>query len=252
MTVKEFYTKHDLSGFILDKIKFDTAENEILFLMSDDTDDQNKIIAFQNTSAFSLSGGDLPDEDEILHQQISPDGTLSFTLLDNNCVVAVKCTDIEIRSPLNTVVFTSFYIESSGNFENINDYSCRYVPDENSVFDPDVITKILKLSPTHTRYGSYDEDHPRISSWEYRIPEPSLDAEEQLVQLARKFTPLIPKINEIKSKYNVEVGLMIVPHIYSEETPIIGLTSEVIEFCHKIGAEVTSDMYVYQTEYKSK
>ena len=248
MTVKEFYTKHDLSGFILDKIKFDTAENEILFLMSDDTDDQNKIIAFQNTSTFSLSGGDLPDEDEILHQQISPDGTLSFTLLDNNCVVAVKCTDIEIRSPLNTVVFTSFYIESSGNFENINDYSCRYVPDENGVFDPDVITKMLKLSPTHTRYGSYDENHPRISSWEYRIPEPSLDAEEQLVQLTRKFTPLIPKINEIKSKYNVNVGLMIIPHIYSEETPIIGLTRDVIDFCHKVGAVVTSDMYVYDCE----
>ena len=252
MTVKEFYAKHDLSGYILDKIKFDTAENEILFLLFDDTDENNKVIAFQNASAFTFSGGELPDEDEILRQQISPDGTLTFTFLDNDCVVAVKCTDIEIRSPLTTVAFTSFYIESSGHFENINEDACRYVPDENSVFDPDVITKILKLSPTHTRYGSYDEDHPRISSWEYRIPEPSLDAEEQLVQLSRKFSPLIPKINEIKSKYNVEVGLMIVPHIYSEETPIIGLTSEVIEFCHKIGAEVTSDMYVYQTEYKSK
>ena len=248
MTVKEFYTKHDLNGYILDRIKFDNSENEILFLLSDDTDDQNKIIAFQNTSAFTLTGGELPDEDEILHQQISPDGTLSFTLLDNDCVVAVKCTDIEIRSPLNTVVFTSFYIESSGNFENINDYSCRYVPDENSVFDPDVITKMLKVSPTHTRYGSYDENHPRISSWEYRIPEPSLDAEEQLVQLSRKFSPLIPKINEIKSKYNVEVGLMIVPHIYSEEAPIIGLSRDVIEFCQKVGAEVTSDTYVYECE----
>ena len=170
----------------------------------------------------------------------------TFTFLDNDCVVKVKCTDIEIRSPLNTVVFTSFYIESSGHFENINDYSCRYVPDENSVFDPDVITKMLKVSPTHTRYGSYDENHPRISSWEYRIPEPSLDAEEQLVQLAHKLTPLIPKINEIKSKYNVNVGLMIVPHIYNEEAPIIVLTRDVIEFCHQIGGAVTSDMYVYE------
>ena len=248
MTVKEFYAKHDLRGYILDKIKFDTAENEILFLMSDDTDDHNRVVAFQNASAFTFSGGELPVEDEILHQQISPDGTLTFTFLENDCVVAVRCSDIEIRSPLNTVVFTSFYIESSGNFENINDYSCRYVPDENSVFDPDVITKILKLSPTHTRYGSYDEDHPRISSWEYRIPEPSLDAEEQLVQLSRKFSPLIPKINEIKSKYNVEVGLMIVPHIYSEEAPIIGLSRDVIEFCQKVGAVVTSDTYVYECE----
>lgn len=248
MTVKEFYAKHELSGYILDKIKFDTAENEILFLMSDGTDDHNIIIAFQNTSAFTLSGGELPDEDEILRQQISPDGTLTFTFLDNDCVVKVKCTDIEIRSPLNTVVFTSFYIESSGHFENINDYSCRYVPDENSVFAPDVITKMLKVSPTHTRYGSYDDDHPKISSWEYRISEPPIDAEEQLVQLSRRFSPLIPKINEIKSKYNVEVGLMIVPHIYSEEAPIIGLSRDVIDFCHKIDAEVTSDMYVYYCE----
>ncbi len=248
MTVKEFYTKHDLSGYILDKIKFDTAENEILFLLSDDTDDHNKIIAFQNTSAFSLSGGELPDEDEILRQRISSDGTLTFTFSDNDCVAAVKCTDIEIRSPLTTAVFTSFYIESSGHFENINEDACKYVPDENSVFDPDVITKKLKISPTHTHYGSYDEDHPRISSWEYRISEPPIDAEEQLVQLARKFTPLIPKINEIRSLYNVNVGLMIVPHIYSEEAPIIGLTRDVIDFCHKVGAEVTSDMYVYDCE----
>ena len=252
MTIKEFYKKHDLSGYILDRIKFDTFENEILFLLSDGTDDYKRIAAFKKASVFTFNGGELPDEDEILHQQISPDGTLSFTFLDNDCVVTVKCTDIEIRSPLTTAVFASFYIESSGHFENINNYACRYVPDENSVFDHELITKMLKLSPTHTRHGSYDEDHPRISSWEYRIPEPSLDAEEQLVQLARKFTPLIPKINEIKSKYNVNVGLMIVPHIYSEEAPIIGLTREVIEFCHKIGAEVTSDMYVYQTEYKSK
>lgn len=248
MTVKEFYAKHDLRGYILDKIKFDTAENEILFLMSDDTDDHNRVVAFQNASAFTFSGGELPVEDEILHQQISPDGTLTFTFLENDCVVAVRCTDIEIRSPLNTVVFTSFYIESSGHFENINDYACRYVPDDKSVFDPELITKILKLSPTHTRHGSYDEDHPRISSWEYRIPEPSIDAEEQLVQLSRRFSPLIPKINEIKSKYNVEVGLMIVPHIYSEEAPIIGLSRDVIEFCQKVGAVVTSDTYVYECE----
>lgn len=248
MTVKEFYAKHDISGYILDRIKFDTAENEILFMLSDGTDDYNSIIVFQNASEFTLSGGELPDEDEILHQQISPDGTLSFTFLDNDCVVTVKCTDIEIRSPLNTVVFTSFYIESRGHFENINDNACRYVPNENSVFDPDVITKMLRISPTHTRHGSYDEDHARISSWEYRIPEPSIDAEEQFIQLARKFTPLIPKINEIKSKYNVNVGLMIVPHIYSEEAPIIGLTSDVIDFCHKVGAVVTSDTYIYYCE----
>ena len=248
MTVKEFYEEHDLSGYVLGNIKFDNVENEILFLLSDGTDDYNRIVAFQNTSVFTLTSGELPDEDEILHQQISADGTLSFTFLDNDCVVTVKCTDIEIRSPFRSYVFTSFYIESMGHFENINDSACRYVPNENSVFDPDVITKMLRISPTHTRHGSYDKDHTRISSWEYRISEPPIDAEEQLVQIARKFTPLIAKINEIKSQYNVNVGLMIVPHIYSEEAPIIGLTSEVIEFCHKIGAVVTSDTYVYECE----
>ena len=248
MTVKEFYKKHNFSGYILGNIKFDNLENEILFLLSDGTDDYNRIVAFQNTSVFTVTGGDLPNEDEILSQQISSDGTLTFKFLDNECVVTVKCTDIEIRSPLRSDVFTSFYIESSGHFENINDYACRYVPNENSIFDPDVITKMLRISPTHTRHGSYDENRARISSWEYRISEPPIDAEEQLVQLVRKFTPLIGKINEIKSKYNVDVGLMIVPHIYSEEAPIIGLTSEVIEFCHQIGAEVTSDTYVYECE----
>lgn len=248
MTVKEFYKHHDLSGQILDKIKLDTVENEILFLLSDVTDDNSRIAAFKNADLFSLSGGVLPYEDEILQQRLSPDGTLTFTFLDNECAVAVKCTDIELRSPLRSEVFTSFYIESSGHFENINDHACIYAPNENSVFDPDVITKMLKLSPTHTRHGSYDENHARISSWEYRISEPSTDAEEQLMKLARTFTPLIPKINEIRSKFDVEVGLMIVPHIYSEDTPIIGIPSEVIEFCHKCGAVVTSDTYVYECE----
>ena len=31
ITVKEFYKNHDLSGYILDSIKFDIVENEILF-----------------------------------------------------------------------------------------------------------------------------------------------------------------------------------------------------------------------------
>lgn len=248
MTEKEFYKKHDLSGYILRNIKFDTAENEVLFLLSDDEGDLVKIAAFKNTSAFTLSGGQLPDDDEISRQKISYDGTLSFTFTDNDCVVSLKCSDIEIRSPLCSEVFASFYIESRGHFENIDDGICRYVPDENSVFDPDIITKRLKLSPTYTRYGSYDKDHARISSWEYRISEPKMDAEEQLVLLARRFTPLIPKINEIRAKYSVKAGLHIVPHIFSEDAPIVGLTPEVIGFCHQIGAEVTSDIQVYYSE----
>ena len=36
MNIKEFYAKHDLSGYILDRIKFDTVENEIMFLLLHD------------------------------------------------------------------------------------------------------------------------------------------------------------------------------------------------------------------------
>ena len=68
MTVKEFYTKHDLSGYILDRIKFDTAENEILFMLSDDTDEIGRTAHIAKSTTRVMGLNDIADRMEQLQR----------------------------------------------------------------------------------------------------------------------------------------------------------------------------------------
>ena len=91
--------------------------------------------------------------------------------------------------------------------------------------------------------------HYPFSSWACcKQTEPALDAEEQCRQIVRQLRERIPALQEIRKEFNVDYALVIVPHIYNEENPLLGFDSEIIEFCYRTGTEISVDMYIYDRE----
>lgn len=154
-----------------------------------------------------------------------------------------------------TSCYSYFYIESAGEIKEIGtDERGRTIADfaaeENSNFDPDEITEILGIIPDRTvRMGERIKNSARtsrFSSWKActQESEPCFDVEEQLLNIVEKLSPIIPKIQEIKKKYNVVSGINIVPHIYGEQTPALELEAKIIEFCYLTGSKIGVDIYV--------
>ena len=142
-----------------------------------------------------------------------------------------------------------FAICSTGTIQN----EIGFVAAENSCFDPDYITEKLGVEPFKARkMGTLRKNgrgHYPFSDWACcRQNEPALDAEEQCRNIVRQLHPLIPQLQEIKKEYNVDYSIIIVPHIYNEENPILGFDSEIIEFCYRTGTEISVDMYIYDKE----
>ncbi len=48
--------------------------------------------------------------------------------------------------------------------------------------------------------------------------------------------------------YDVNFCLMIVPHIFGEEQPIMSFNDEIIKFCYLTGTSIQVDMYIYNDE----
>lgn len=148
-----------------------------------------------------------------------------------------------------TSCYSYFAICSAGEIRD----GVGFVAGENSYFDPDCITEKLGLkpfdvnkmgAPRKSGHGQYP-----FSDWACcKQTEPALDAEAQCKKIVRELYPLISQLQEIKTEYNVDYTIMIVPHIYNEESPILGVDSEIIEFCYRTGTEIAVDMYVCGNE----
>lgn len=148
-----------------------------------------------------------------------------------------------------TSCYAYFSICSAGTIQN----GIGFVAAENSCFEPDYISEKLGIEP----FKMHKMGTPRknghgyypFSEWACcKQNEPALDAEEQCREIVRKLRPLIPQLQEIKTEYNVDYSIIIVPHIYNEEAPILGFDSEMIAFCYHTGTEIAVDMYVYDKE----
>ncbi len=148
-----------------------------------------------------------------------------------------------------TSCYSYFAICSSGEIRD----GVGFVAAENSYFNPHHITEKLGIEPFEMRkMGTPRKNghgHYPFSDWACcRQNEPALDAEEQCRNIVRQLRPFIPQLQEIKKEYNVNYSIIIVPHIYLEENPILGFDSEIIEFCYHTGTEISVDMYIYDKE----
>jgi hypothetical protein len=128
-----------------------------------------------------------------------------------------------------------------------------FIANPNSDFAPDYITEKLNIKPHNTRKMGCPRPNGNgnfpFSSWTacYQT-EPSLDAEKQCLNIVRILKEKIPILLDIKSKFDVEFCINIVPHIRNEESPAIVFNKEIIEFCYLTGTEIGVDIYVYDKE----
>ena len=72
------------------------------------------------------------------------------------------------------------------------------------------------------------------------------DTNLQCLDTIRRLQHKISELLEIKSRYDVEFFLKVVPHIYNSESPIIYFDKEIIKFCYLTGTEIDVDIYVYE------
>ncbi len=125
-------------------------------------------------------------------------------------------------------------------------------------FKLDDISDILKMKNTdghsigqNKKYGLGVYDW---ALWEYGtdyIETFSADEQAELV-----VTPLLQKVDEllmIKQKYDCHFQLMQVPKVENGETPSLGFSNVVIDFCAKTGTKISIDLYVnpYTSEFDS-
>lgn len=148
-----------------------------------------------------------------------------------------------------TSCYSYFAICSSGEIRN----GVGFVARDNSYFDPDDITSQLGIEPFEARKMGAPRKNGNgyypFSDWACcKQMEPALDAQEQCRQIVRQLRDRIPQLQEIKKEYAVDYSIIIVPHIYHEENPILGFDSEIIDFCYQTGAEISVDMYIYDKE----
>lgn len=142
-----------------------------------------------------------------------------------------------------------FAICSNGEVKNM----VGFVANKNSDFDPDYITKKLGIEPDETlRMGSPRKNNHGIypfSSWSACYQNtPSLDAEAQCENIVEELYDKIPALVEISREFDVTFSIIIVPHIYNERTPCLGVNKRIIDFCYQTGTEIGIDLYVYDKE----
>lgn len=147
-----------------------------------------------------------------------------------------------------TYTYTYFGIESNGEIEN----GKGLVAYEKGVFNPDELTKILGIQP----FRSWEKWDRRpsgsqylFSSWSAEKSEVDrLDAEAQCKDTIKNLRHKISELKKIRELYDVNFYIMIVPHIFGEEKPLLSFNKEIIEFCYLTGTTIEVDMYIYQAE----
>ena len=127
------------------------------------------------------------------------------------------------------------------------------------IFDPDDITKLLRIEPFKKwkkgdRRKQVQDETSSTANYGFSIwcAEKSeidrLDVEKQCLETIKTLKQKIPELMQIKSLYDVNFYICVVPHIFNEEQPFMSFGKEVIEFCYLTGTEIDVDMYVYERE----
>ncbi|GAB6109067.1 DUF4279 domain-containing protein [Fusibacter bizertensis] len=87
--------------------------------------------------------------------------------------------------------------------------------------------------------GEYEE-----SSWEYDTGyEETLDGIGQASALIQPFLTKVDILLKLKDQYKCEFELIQVPIIENGESPSLGFSKEIIDFCSITGTEIQIDLY---------
>jgi hypothetical protein len=118
----------------------------------------------------------------------------------------------------------------------------------------DEISKILGIENTdgHSigEKKTYGEGLFDWASWKYGTDyEETFEVAEQLERVIQPLLSRIDKLNYIKKNYDCDFIIYQVPIVENGETPSMGYSKTVIDFCSKTDTIIEIDMYV--NPYKS-
>jgi hypothetical protein len=143
--------------------------------------------------------------------------------------------------------YTYFGIASNGEIG-----SRGLIGNERGVFDPHDITKALGIQPFRSwKKGDARPDGSQVlfSIWKAeKSTKGRLDVEAQCMETIKNLKNKILILKKIKEQYDVNFYIKVVPHIFSEEQPLMSFNKEIIEFCYLAGATIEIDTYIYQNE----
>jgi hypothetical protein len=116
-------------------------------------------------------------------------------------------------------------------------------------FSPDEITMLLGISPTETRIKGNTITVKNIINkstiWLYSTGyKESLDVDIQLKQIVDVFSEKIPILKDIKTRFNVKMGICVVIKVENKEPPAMSFRHWFLKFLTDIDADVDFDMYV--------
>lgn len=117
------------------------------------------------------------------------------------------------------------------------------------VFDTDIVTNQLKVSPTIVRKkGEPIRNTGRKildTSWSYstNVVE-SLFLDEEIEKIVNLFSPKMDMLCELKKKYGLEFRIDVVAVIEDDRPPSMLINAEAVQFAAKLGASIDIDTYV--------
>lgn len=116
-------------------------------------------------------------------------------------------------------------------------------------FDPDLITKYLRLSPEQIhRIGDARKNGTTYdyASWRFgTVISQRLDIANQMMQTIEPLLTKTDLLRKIKLTYDARLLLEVVPLVrYDEPTPMLAPSLAVMRFCVETGTEIDIDLYV--------
>ena len=149
----------------------------------------------------------------------------------------------------NTSCYAFFLIRSAGQL----DYDKGFIPEKNSAFDPDDITKLLDIKPFEVIKSGTLKNNGKgkynFSSWYgCKQTEPETDRFQQCGNIVKELKYHISDLNKIKEIYNVNFSIQIFPCSKNENcSDVIGFSKDIIEFCYLTDTEIVVDMFLYSS-----
>ncbi len=116
-------------------------------------------------------------------------------------------------------------------------------------FDPDDITKYLRLAPESVRrIGDVRSNGVPYdyASWRFgTVKSHRLDTANQMMQTIDELITKADLLRKIKLTYDASLTLVVVPLVrYDEPTPMLAPSPAVMRFCMETGTEIDIDLYV--------
>ena len=139
--------------------------------------------------------------------------------------------------------YTYFAIGSNGTTDRNG-----HVAFEKGIFNPADITNLLDIQPFNSwSYGDKRTNGSTylFSNWAAEKSDTDrLDIGAQCLDTIKILKNKIPILKQIKEQFDVNFVIMIVPSVYGDESPIMALNKEIIEFCYLTGTTIEMDMYI--------